>query len=130
MDPKQAFSSVGDTSPLLPSSVADKNPPRSHTSPSSQSFKARSPPMVNQPAMVILPLQSTEEDLERVLAACSNGVAVTGSAALGKVGPPIGAIDISESKDTFMFRVALPGVPQDSGKCKQGTRAHTHIYLF
>ncbi|XP_017258416.1 alpha-crystallin domain-containing protein 22.3 [Daucus carota subsp. sativus] len=70
--------------------------------------------IINHPAMVFLPSHSNEEDLERVLGATSHGVAVTGSAALGKVGHPIGSIDISESNDTYLFRVALPGVARDS----------------
>lgn len=101
LDPKQPVLSV---MPL--NSVPYYGPPLSHNS-------NPSPPIQNQPAMVFLPSHSSEEELERVVAATSHGVAVTGSAALGRVGRPIGSIDISESKDTYLFRVALPGVARD-----------------
>ncbi|CAA7037222.1 unnamed protein product [Microthlaspi erraticum] len=40
-------------------------------------------------------------------------VALTGSASMGKIGFPIGEIDIAESDDTYFFRVALPSVSPD-----------------
>lgn len=104
LDPQQPVLSV---MPL--NSVPYSGPHLSHSS-------NPSPPIQNQPAMVFLPSHSSEEELERVVAATNHGVAVTGSAALGRVGRPIGSIDISESKDTYLFRVALPGVARDESK--------------
>lgn len=71
------------------------------------------PPLRNHPAMVFLPSHSTEEEWDKVIAATTNGVGVSGSAALGNVGPAVGAIDIGESKDSYLFRVSLPGVVRD-----------------
>ena len=68
----------------------------------------------NQPAMIFLP-QTTEKELQEVLAVAKHGVAVSGSAAK-TIGPLIGSIDISESDDGFLFRVALPGVRVDKSK--------------
>ncbi|PWA44252.1 Alpha crystallin/Hsp20 domain-containing protein [Artemisia annua] len=65
----------------------------------------------NQPAMIFLP-QTTEKELQAVLAVAKHGVAVSGSAAK-TLGPLIGSIDISESDEGFLFRVALPGVKKD-----------------
>ncbi|GJW83029.1 leucine-rich repeat protein [Tanacetum coccineum] len=65
----------------------------------------------NQPAMIFLP-QTTEKELHDILAVAKHGVAVSGSAAK-TVGPLIGSIDISESDEGFLFRVALPGVKKD-----------------
>lgn len=70
-------------------------------------------PLKNQPAMVFLPQQTTEKELNDILSITKHGVAVSGSAASGKIGPVIGSIDISESDEAFLFRVALPGVKKD-----------------
>jgi hypothetical protein len=63
--------------------------------------------------MVFLPPHSTEDDWDKVLIASRHGVGVTGSAALGKVGPALGAIDIGESTESYLFRVSLPGVVRE-----------------
>ena len=76
----------------------------------------------NQPATIFLP-QTTEKELQAVLAVTKHGVAVSGSAAK-TMGPLIGSIDISESDEGFLFRVALPGVKKDESKY------HTIIILF
>ncbi|PWA92960.1 Alpha crystallin/Hsp20 domain-containing protein [Artemisia annua] len=65
----------------------------------------------NQSAMIFLP-QTTEKELQAVLAVVKHGVAVIGSAAK-TIGPLIGSIDISESDNGFLFRIALPGVKKD-----------------
>ncbi|PWA39003.1 Alpha crystallin/Hsp20 domain-containing protein [Artemisia annua] len=65
----------------------------------------------NQPAMIFLP-QTTEKELQDVLAVAKHVVAVSGSAAK-TIGPLIGSIDISESDKGFLFRVALSGVKKD-----------------
>ncbi|PHU10092.1 Alpha-crystallin domain-containing protein 22.3 [Capsicum chinense] len=46
----------------------------------------------------------------------NGGVALTGSAFFGKVGPLIGSGDITESEDAYVFRVSLPGVARDKSK--------------
>ncbi|KAI3724531.1 hypothetical protein L2E82_36312 [Cichorium intybus] len=71
------------------------------------------PLLKSQPAMLFLPPQTTEKELNDILETTTHGVVVLGSAASGKIGPLIGAIDISESDDGFLFRVALPGVKKD-----------------
>ncbi|PHU10091.1 Alpha-crystallin domain-containing protein 22.3 [Capsicum chinense] len=43
----------------------------------------------------------------------NDGVALIGSALLGKVGPLIGSADIDESEDVYVFRVSLLGVARD-----------------
>ncbi|KAL8099678.1 alpha-crystallin domain-containing protein 22.3 [Apium graveolens] len=109
LDPQQPVIAV-----LPLNSVPYTSTPRPHMNSSASQTNVFSTSIINHPAMVFLPSQSNEGHLERVLGATSHGVAVTGSAALGKVGHPIGSIDISESNDTYLFRVALPGVARDS----------------
>lgn len=43
-------------------------------------------------------------------------IVLTGTAKEGSAGPPIGLVDIGESEDAYLFRVALPGVRKD--QCK------------
>ncbi|XP_062144674.1 alpha-crystallin domain-containing protein 22.3-like isoform X2 [Alnus glutinosa] len=57
------------------------------------------------------PTKRYTETLEKV--ATRVGVALTGCAAMGKIGPVIGLMDIGESKDSYLFRVSLPGVARD-----------------
>ncbi|KAJ4887384.1 Alpha-crystallin domain-containing protein 22.3 [Raphanus sativus] len=64
------------------------------------------------PAMIFLPSESTPE-LYSLISQSKTGVALTGSAAMGKVGPTIGLVDIAESDDSYYFRVSLPGVSRD-----------------
>lgn len=111
LDPQQPVIAV-----LPLNSVPYTSTPRPYMNIPASQTNVFSTSIINHPAMVFLPSQSNEGHLERVLAATSHGVAVTGSAALGKVGHPIGSIDISESNDTYLFRVALPGVARDSSK--------------
>ncbi|XP_031255398.1 alpha-crystallin domain-containing protein 22.3 [Pistacia vera] len=65
------------------------------------------------PAIVFLPSHSTREEWDNITFAMSSGVALTGSAAMGKVGPILGLVDIGESVDSYLFRVSLPGVARD-----------------
>jgi hypothetical protein len=60
------------------------------------------------------PTKRYTETLEKV--ATRVGVALTGSAAMGKIGPVIGLMDIGESKDSYLFRVSLPGVARDESE--------------
>lgn len=66
--------------------------------------------------MVFLPQQTTSKELNDMLSVTKNGVAVSGSAAKGQIGPLIGSYDIFESDDGFLFRVALPGAEKNESK--------------
>ncbi|XP_071703488.1 alpha-crystallin domain-containing protein 22.3-like [Rutidosis leptorrhynchoides] len=69
-------------------------------------------PLKYEPAMVYLPQGATVKELDDILSVAKNGIVVSGSAA-ASVGPLIGSLDISESNDGYLFRVALPGVKKD-----------------
>ena len=56
------------------------------------------------------------EDWDNVVATNKLGVALTGSAAAGKVGHVIGLVDIGECEDSYLFRVSLPGVSSDESE--------------
>ncbi|GMH13164.1 hypothetical protein Nepgr_015005 [Nepenthes gracilis] len=64
------------------------------------------------PAMIVVPSCSTIE-LDSMLAYAKNAYALTGSAVKGQVGPVIGLMDIGECEETYLFRVALPGVKRE-----------------
>ncbi|KAG5414822.1 hypothetical protein IGI04_002389 [Brassica rapa subsp. trilocularis] len=64
------------------------------------------------PAMIFLPSESAPEFCS-LISQSKTGVALTGSAAMGKIGPTIGLVDIAESDDSYYFRVSLPGVSRD-----------------
>ncbi|KAL1213890.1 Alpha-crystallin domain-containing protein 22.3 [Cardamine amara subsp. amara] len=64
------------------------------------------------PSVIILPSESTSET-SNLIAQMKTEVSLTGSAAMGKIGQPIGLIDIAESNDSYYFRVLLPGVSRD-----------------
>lgn len=68
-----------------------------------------------EPTMIFLPSKSTQE-FDNLISQTKTGVALTGSAVMGKIGPTIGLIDIAESDETYFFRVALPGVSRDESK--------------
>lgn len=74
------------------------------------------PALGGQPAMVFLPPHATNEEWNNIVAATKSGVALTGSAALGKVGPAMGSVDIAESPGEYVFRVSLPGVTRDQSE--------------
>ncbi|XP_022866135.1 alpha-crystallin domain-containing protein 22.3-like [Olea europaea var. sylvestris] len=74
------------------------------------------PPIGNHPAMVFMPSCTTNEEWNNILAATRSGIVLSGSAASGKMGPPIGAVDVGESEDKYVFRVALPGVSSVQSK--------------
>ncbi|GKV08945.1 hypothetical protein SLEP1_g20514 [Rubroshorea leprosula] len=65
------------------------------------------------PAIIFLPSHSTRNELDAMMATTQSGVALTGSAAMGNVGPLLGSVDIAESYDAYYFRVSLPGVSKD-----------------
>ncbi|KAL3516110.1 hypothetical protein ACH5RR_023012 [Cinchona calisaya] len=70
-------------------------------------------PFRELPAMVFITSPPTDEEWNNIITSSKSGVALTGSAAMGKVGPAIGALDIGESADEYLFRISLPGVVRD-----------------
>lgn len=68
------------------------------------------------PAMIFLPSETTKEDLDSVLASTKHGVALTGAAATGTMGPIVGLVDIGVLEDSYYFCVSLPGVSMDKSK--------------
>ncbi|KAI4301816.1 hypothetical protein L6164_035059 [Bauhinia variegata] len=65
------------------------------------------------PAMIFLPSRPTKKEWSNMVASTKNGFALTGSAAMGQVGPIIGLMDIGECDDSYLFRISLPGVKRD-----------------
>ncbi|MFQ6670088.1 hypothetical protein Gotur_035122, partial [Gossypium turneri] len=65
------------------------------------------------PAMIFLPSETTSEDLDSIVACTKHGVALTGAAATGTMGPIVGLVDIGVLEDSYYFRVSLPGVSPD-----------------
>lgn len=90
------------------SSADDTSPSPAETNPWSA--------LGRQPAVVFLPPHATTEEWNNIVAANKSGVALTGSAALGKVGAALGSVDIAESADEYVFRISLPGVTRDKSK--------------
>ncbi|CAN4111167.1 unnamed protein product [Withania somnifera] len=70
-------------------------------------------PAGSQPAMVFFTACPAREEWDNLINYANDGVALTGSALLGRVGPLIGSVDIAESEDDYVFRVSLPGVARD-----------------
>ncbi|XP_059313104.1 increased DNA methylation 2 isoform X1 [Lycium ferocissimum] len=64
-------------------------------------------------SIVFLPSCPSKEEISKIVAATKSGFAVSGSAAKGKIGPVLGLLDVGESKDSYLFRVSLPGVQRD-----------------
>lgn len=65
------------------------------------------------PAMIFLPSHPDTQEWDNIIAATRSGFALTGSAAMGQVGPVVGLVDIGECDDSYIFRVSLPGVKRD-----------------
>lgn len=68
------------------------------------------------PAMVYCPL-TTSKKWDHIVSASKTGVSLTGTAAMGQVGPVIGRVDIGENENSYFFRVSLPGVARDQSEC-------------
>ncbi|CAA7022656.1 unnamed protein product [Microthlaspi erraticum] len=88
---------VGPSSSYTSSMLANKS--------NDNAEKARSP-------MILLPSGSIQEVYD-LLSQNKNGVVLTGSAALGKIGHTVGLVDIAVSDETYFFRVSLPGVVRE-----------------
>ncbi|XP_060219111.1 alpha-crystallin domain-containing protein 22.3 [Lycium barbarum] len=69
--------------------------------------------ITHQPAMVFFTACPAKEEWDNLINRAKGGVALTGSALLGKFGQLIGSVDIHESEDDYVFRVSLPGVARD-----------------
>lgn len=106
------LNSVPYIGPQMPSSNNDHRLPMETTS----STKEAEPVERIGPAMIFLPSSTTREEWNNVMETTKVGVALTGSAAMGKIGPTIGLVDIGESEDSYLFRVSLPGVSRDESK--------------
>ncbi|CAL5400593.1 unnamed protein product [Camellia sinensis] len=113
VDPQQPVLSVAPlnsmpyTGPHVISSDDDLSPTEMESDPMAS----------NEPALVFLPSRPTEEQWNNILAATNRGVGLTGSAAMGKIGPIVGSLDMAESEDAYVFRVSLPGVNQNGFSC-------------
>ncbi|KAB2631250.1 hypothetical protein D8674_008769 [Pyrus ussuriensis x Pyrus communis] len=96
------------------STVPDSGTPMMHSYMSPHTNKKTSEPVEKlDRAMIFLPSLPTKKELSNIVAATRDGFALTGSAAMAKVGPTIGLIDIGECDDSYLFRVSLPGVRRD-----------------
>ncbi|OMO99124.1 hypothetical protein COLO4_13501 [Corchorus olitorius] len=67
-------------------------------------------------AMLFFPSPPSREEMANIVAATKKGAALMGTAAMGKVGPIVGLMDIGECEDAYMFRVSLPGVKRDESE--------------
>lgn len=126
IDPMDQGQPVIDVAPLrsvpytgpLPTSIHDSPTLGSNASPlatdNAESFANGS----TQPAMIYFNSFATPEEKTNLFAAAMShskaGSLLTGAAVMGKVGPPIGAVDILETDTKYLFRVALPGVAKDA----------------
>lgn len=81
------------------------------------------------PAMIFLPSVPTKKEWSNIVAATKSGFALTGSAAMGKVGPIIGLMDIGECEDSYLFRVSLPGVERDESKFPYDLNYSFYLHL-
>ncbi|KAF4355405.1 hypothetical protein G4B88_009975 [Cannabis sativa] len=78
-----------------------------------------------QAVMSIHPLP----ELENCTSEPGASIAISGTARKGKVGPPVGVVDVGVSKDAYYFRVALPGVRKDYCKfsCEIESDGKVHV---
>lgn len=112
LNPQQA---ILDVAPL--NSVPYIGPPTPHSYTASSPRKRYTETLEKiGPAMIFLPSLSTREEWNSVVSSTRVGVALSGSAAMGKIGPVIGLMDIGESNDSYFFRVSLPGVARDESE--------------
>ncbi|KDP23534.1 hypothetical protein JCGZ_23367 [Jatropha curcas] len=103
-------------------------PEHSHTSPPPTRDDTRTMGKVS-PGILFLPPFPSKEDLEKIVAAGKGGFALTGSAAMGQVGPIIGLMDIGECDDAYMFRISLPGVKRDEKEFSCGVDAGGRVLI-
>lgn len=91
-------------------------PPMPHSYDASLPAKNKEAVERIDPAIIFFSSFTTKKDWETIMATSKAGVALTGSAAMGKVGPVIGLMDIGECDDSYLFRVSLPGVSGDESE--------------
>ena len=82
------------------------------------------------PATVFLPSPPTKSELSNIVAATKSGFALTGSAAMGRVGPTVGLIDIGECEDSYLFRISLPGVKRDESELPFSLIQYGFFFFF
>ncbi|GAB2287342.1 hypothetical protein Dimus_021721 [Dionaea muscipula] len=87
-----------------------------HSVPNSSDGSA-GPDKKGQPALLYFPSEPTEDEWKKLLSIKSSGVILTGSAAMGALGPVLGKMDIAESEESYLFRVSLPGVAREDFTC-------------
>ncbi|KAK6288667.1 hypothetical protein POUND7_000208 [Theobroma cacao] len=92
--------------------IGPLNPGDMFSSPTKEQTKASE---TIGPAMIFLPSQSTREELDNMMANTKYGVALTGAAATGAIGPVRGLRDISDLEDSYFFRVNVPGASMEKG---------------
>ncbi|KAL9235053.1 hypothetical protein vseg_009853 [Gypsophila vaccaria] len=68
-------------------------------------------------ALMFFPTQPTKEEVDSILSVKSDGVCLGGSAAVGSFGPLVGKVNIGEDADSYLFRVAIPGVAREEFTC-------------
>ncbi|XP_050224902.1 alpha-crystallin domain-containing protein 22.3 [Mercurialis annua] len=68
------------------------------------------------PSMILLDSSTTRKEWDNILVSAKSAVALTGSAAMGMVGPVLGLMDIGECDDAYLFRVSLPGVANNGNE--------------
>ncbi|KAH9605367.1 hypothetical protein KSS87_007758 [Heliosperma pusillum] len=76
--------------------------------------KQLKPEIRHGPGIVILTSEPSRQELDSIVDIAKNAYALTGSAAKGIIGSAIGLMDIGESHDSYLFRVALPGVKREN----------------
>ncbi|XP_058220509.1 increased DNA methylation 3-like isoform X1 [Rhododendron vialii] len=54
---------------------------------------------------------------------------LTGTAKAGRVGPPLGTVDIGQSESAYIFRVALPGVHQHDSNLRCNVQADGRVNI-
>ncbi|KAL8166394.1 hypothetical protein V2J09_007893 [Rumex salicifolius] len=105
---EEAFSLIPAGKDVL--SNGTNNTQRRALTPSGENSK---PEPMEGPAVVVLPSQPSAEELDSIVAKSRYGYALRGSAVKGQLGPVIGLMDIGEAEDSYLFRVALPGVKKE-----------------
>ncbi|KAJ9173957.1 hypothetical protein P3X46_017039 [Hevea brasiliensis] len=63
--------------------------------------------------MVFLPSNTTKKEWDNIVVSAKSAVVLTGTTAMGLVGPIVGLMDIGECDDAYLFRVSLPGLAKD-----------------
>eukprot|EP00252_Welwitschia_mirabilis_P007473 TRINITY_DN1885_c1_g1_i1.p1 TRINITY_DN1885_c1_g1~~TRINITY_DN1885_c1_g1_i1.p1 ORF type:complete len:418 (-),score=76.84 TRINITY_DN1885_c1_g1_i1:17-1270(-) len=90
-----------------------KSPLNSDAFPINEGKSGRMSPDRFGPAMLLLSSALSLEQWNNIVRAARPSIAFTGTAAARQVGPLVGLVDIGASEDSYLFRIALPGVKKD-----------------